>query len=178
MAHELVEQGRPELHIRQVAVAQRREHLLQAEQIEVIDQESREKHDGPAEPEHAHQGDAAGVAGDVPDRRSDRPPLPVEQQEQEARHEYVGAALGLFGNDPRPPALESGPRHHAVLDCKYAEEERVNDERLDEGPAAARVDRFRHDQIADEADGVKERHEKYRVACDAVQKDERASEHG
>ena len=88
-----------------------------------------------------------------------RPPLPVEQQQRQAREQHIGRALDRLRHEPRPPALERRPRHDAVLDGKQPEKQGVDDQRRTERPGFAAVDGLGHRQIADEGDGVEERAE-------------------
>jgi hypothetical protein len=61
-----------------------------------------------------------------------------------------------------------------VLDGEQAEQHHVDREALDQRPTAADVDRLRHHEVADEADGIKDGEEENAVGADAVKDREHA----
>ena len=128
MADPLVEEGRPEFRRRQGAAAQPGIDLAQAEQLEVVDEEGAEQHQAPADPEHGLDREDRGRVRHRPDRRQDRPPLPEQQHEREAREQHIGRALDGMRHEARPPALEGRAGHDAVLDGEDAEQQRVDDQ--------------------------------------------------
>ena len=113
------------------------------------------KHDQPAEPIDADQQPGRNSV-DLPDGYRDRPPLPEQQQQDQAGEQHVGAALAGHRKDFGPPSFEGWARHNAVLDCKYAEQQQVDDDGLAQIRRAADVDRLWHEIIADETDARRE----------------------
>ena len=73
--------------------------------------------------------------------------------------------------------LEGRPRHDAVLHGEEAEEQRIDDQRLQERRGGARVDRFQHDDVTDESNGIEERPEEHRIGGATV-KDGCVAGHG
>jgi hypothetical protein len=135
------------------------------------------EHEAPADPEQG--GDDAGRdrVVDRPDRLGDRPPLPEQQDQRGAREQHVGAALDRLRHEARPGALEAGPCHHAVLHSEEAEQQQVHDQRRRQRRRRARIDRFRHGEIADEADRIEERRQEDEISDDAIDDGDDAS-HG
>ena len=116
-----------------------RDHLAQAEEVEVIDDERGEEHeteaareDGPA------QCDRARRPG-VPHDRGKRLPRRVDDRERDARQEDVRAALDRFGNDSRPHPLERRPCHRAVLDGEQNEQEHIRRDGIEQRLGSRRV---------------------------------------
>ena len=72
----------------------------------------------------------------------------------------VGRPLDRLRHKPRPPALERGPRHDAVLNGKQPEQQCVDDQCRNKRPGYAAVDGFGYRQIANEGDRVQDRAKK------------------
>ena len=111
MTDPAIEEGGLELDRRVRLAGKGEEDLPQSEQVEVIDQKRREKHDGPSGPEDREQEPPANRIGHFPHDVRDGPPLPEEEAEEEATHEDIGAPLDCGRDDSRPPSLEplAGP---------------------------------------------------------------------
>src|SRR5882757_10499334 len=71
-------------------------------------------------------------------------------------------------HEPRPPALEALPRHHAVLYSEQPEQHGIDEYALDQRPRGARIDRLRNDQITDETDRIQYGYEKHGVGADSI----------
>jgi hypothetical protein len=138
-----------ESHVAQVQV-----HLAQAEEIEVFDHESRQQHEYPAEREQRPQNRARQLVLDLPDDVRHRTPLPEQQYQRETREQHVGAALDGTRHELRPPLLEAGARHHAVLHREHAEQQRIDEQGFAKRPRRARIDGFRNEEVAYESDRV------------------------
>ena len=117
----------------------------------MIDHVSGSKGDRPAQSARTDQQPGRHPV-DPPDEHRDRPPLPEQQQEDQAGEQHVGAALAGHRKALSPPLFEDWARHDAVLDCKYAEQQQVDDDGLAHIRRAADVDRLWHEIIADETD--------------------------
>jgi hypothetical protein len=72
-------------------------HLPEPEQVEVIDEERRDEHEEPAGAEEPEERGAPDWVLHLPHDAADRPPLPEEEKERDARGEHVDAALGGLG---------------------------------------------------------------------------------
>ncbi len=170
MTHDLVEHGRLEPWRLHVAADEVIGDLMQPEQLEMVDQEGRGQHQKPADKRQAHNGVCRRRIGDVPDHCRDRPPLPEQQDECEAREQHVGAALDRLRNVLRPPLLEPWPRHRAVLHGKQRHQQEIDDERFRQRHGRTGVDGLRHDQTFDEADGIEKREKEHDIGCEPVEK--------
>ena len=115
MADQLVDGTLHELRMRVLAAAQIQKNLPQPEQIEVIDQQAAVEHEQPAGQRKSRQQRTGPCQLDVPDRGGDRSPLPEQQRQHQTGDEHEGTALDRLGDDSRPPLLETGPGHDAVL---------------------------------------------------------------
>ncbi len=115
--------------------------------------------------------------GDVPDHAAQRLPVREQQDQGEAGEQDIGAALRGRRHDAGPPALERRAGHQAVLDGEQAEQRQVDEQRRQERHLARRIHRFRHPEVADEADGVEERGEEDGVAEHAVEEDRQTLDH-
>jgi hypothetical protein len=102
----------------------------------------------------------------------DRPPQREQRDEREVGREHVRGALHRGGHPLQQPALEAAAGHAGVLDGEEAEQEAVDEQGLREGRLRPAVHRARHDEVADEADGVHEHRAEERVAEGAVQEDQ------
>ena len=161
MTQPLVEQWGAKHRRGKLAPGQPREHLLESEQFEVVDQEGARERRPPAGPVHRLQRER-GAALDLPHGAGDRPPLRKQQDQHAACQQHAGAALDGFGHETCPPALERRPCHHAVLDREAAEQQQVDDERLGQrafggNGRQADVDRLGRRQVADKRDGAEAR---------------------
>src|SRR2546428_2314831 len=164
MADVPIEGGSPEPK-RPVRLAlQIHEHLPQAEEIEMVDEEGADQHDAKAHQGESLQRDADLRRLDVPHDSTDGLPVPEEQDQRQAGEEHVRAALDGWRNDLRPHLLEALPRHHAVLDGEHREQDGIDDERLAQRSGGRRIDGPWHEQVIDESDRVEERAEENQVA--------------
>src|SRR5207237_1115170 len=82
--------------------------------------------------------------------------------------------LDGWRNDLGPHLLEALPRHHAVLDGEYAEQEGIDEKRLAQRSSGRGIDGPGHEQAVDESDRVEERAEEDQVADDAIEESENA----
>ena len=142
--------------------------LAQAEQVEVIDCESAYQHQRPAEPVRRIERDAQRLVLHGPDDAAHRLPQREQENQREARKQDVGAALGRFGDDARPGALEPGPRHDAVLHGEYDQQQGVHEQGRTERCGGHRINGFWYDQVADEANCIQKRGEKHGITNDAI----------
>src|SRR3989475_9023723 len=164
MADVPIEGGSPEPK-RPVRLAlQIHEHLPQAEEIEMVDEEGADQHDAKAHQGESLQRDADLRRLEVPHDSTDGLPVPEEQDQRQAGEEHVRAALDGWRNDLRPHLLEALPRHHAVLDGEHREQDGIDDERLAQRSGGRRIDGPWHEQVIDESDRVEERAEENQVA--------------
>jgi hypothetical protein len=131
-------------------------HLSEPEEVEVVDEEGGDEDSEPPGGEQRVQRGLSHWVVDPPHEAPDWLPLPEEEQQGEARGEYVRAALGSLGHDARPPALEGRARHHAVLQGEDGKEQHVDDDADAEWTLGWGVDRARHPKAADEPDCIKE----------------------
>ena len=86
---DLVHRALGERWMRVFATLKMQPDLSQAEEIEVIDDERGDQDQRPAEERDAEQQSAQPWGFDVPDDRRHRPPLPVQQQQDEAREHML-----------------------------------------------------------------------------------------
>jgi hypothetical protein len=64
--------------------------------------------------------------------------------------------------------FESRPGHHAVLDGKQSQQQRVDDQRRTKRTKLADVDRLRHRKVGDESDGVEDRAQEHQITENTV----------
>src|SRR5579872_6577811 len=102
MPHHPVQPRRLEVGTVKIAAPGVRPDLPQSEQLEVIDEESRDQQQGPADPESAGKYRPECRPAHVPDGCGDWTPLPEEQRQNGAGGEYERAALDVPGHEPRP----------------------------------------------------------------------------
>src|SRR5215469_9111100 len=86
-------------------------NLLQAEQIEVADREGTRQYYNPPNPKQRGQKSSARSVIHRPHEARNGTPLTIEQDENDARREDVGATLQSLRHESRPPSLESRPCH-------------------------------------------------------------------
>lgn len=163
-----IQPRRLELHRRDRASGKIADHLRQAEQFEMADQERAVENDQPAQRHAAHGEIGEQRIFDVPDNGRDRAPLPKQQHQHEARHQHICAALDRGRREPREQPLEALPRHPAVLNGEQREQREIDADRAERRGLGAGVDRLRHHQARDEADGIEKGAEKNQVGHDAV----------
>jgi protein-S-isoprenylcysteine O-methyltransferase Ste14 len=89
-------------------------------------------------------------------RRRDRPPQRHQHDQDETRHGDIDAAFERQRHHPSPGRLEAAPRHHAVLHAEQHDQRNIDCQRDVLRGRRARIDRARHDEIADETDEIKE----------------------
>jgi hypothetical protein len=130
------------------------DHLRQAEQLEVVDQERAEEHQDPAEQTNASERHGERRLADIPDDRRHWAPQPEQADEDEARQQHVGAALDGGWHELRPPALEGLPGHDAVLQGEHGQQHEIDDECFDRRSRQAVIDVLGHGEAGREADGV------------------------
>jgi len=171
VAHIPVRRRHAEAHRRVRLPDERQPHLSKTEQVEVVDQERDDEHRRPAGDELAPEHGADEWILDRPDRDSDGPPLPEQQEQREARKEYERRALDRPGNNLRPPLLEPSARHHAVLHGEDRQQQCVDGQRRCQRAGRVTVQTSRHGEATDEGDGVEERREEHDVGNDAVRKE-------
>src|SRR5205085_3624304 len=121
---------RPESEVRVLAPALIQVDLPESEEVEVVNEKRAEEHKRPADEEERPEDVAPRRVFNAPHRVRQRSPLPEEQYERKAREQNVRAALDRLRDKTRPPALEPRSRHHAVLHGEQAEQQRVNQQRL------------------------------------------------
>lgn len=168
VAHKLVEKRRPESWLRIFLSAPVEIDLPQAEEIGMIDESRADQHRRPAQQEERPQEITPDGIPHVPHDLRHRSPLPEEQNQCQTRQQDVSASLNRLRNNSRPPTLESGTRHHAVLNGEEAEQQGVNQKRLTERLVRAGVYSFRHAEVSDEPDGVEKRDEENQIADQPV----------
>src|SRR5690349_20066694 len=78
--------------------AQVEPHLPEPEEVEVVDEERGYEDDEPAGCEESVEYRLCEWVLDLPHDAADRPPLPEEEQESQARGENVRAPLGGLGD--------------------------------------------------------------------------------
>jgi hypothetical protein len=126
---DLVRAGRPELEVRVRLAAELEPDLAEAEEVEVIDEERAGEHRRPADREDPCTRRPGRPALDLPHDAADRPPLPEEQQERDARREHVRAALGRVGTKRVSHRLKAGRAITLCWTAKSAEQPEVDRER-------------------------------------------------
>ncbi len=115
MTHVAIEQRRAELELRVRLAEQLQPDLPQAEEVEVIDQEGREKHQRPSERKQHAQDDSSDWVFNGPDDTAQRLPLPEQKDKSDTRKQNVSGTLEWLRHHARPPLLEPRARHHAML---------------------------------------------------------------
>src|SRR5215470_3907774 len=146
--------------------------LLQAEKLEVVHQERAEKQNSPADPGQQAQRHVGKTAAHVPDQLRKGPPLPQQQRQGSACENDIGAAFDVPRNHLRPAALETLPRHDAVLDGKNAEQSQVDDDGLRRRRYEAVIDRPRNKNAAHETDRVGKRPQEEQIGKHTIKKNQ------
>src|SRR5215471_10907013 len=77
----------------------------------------------------------------------------------------IGATFDRLRHIPRPPLLESPPRHDAVLHCKQRHQRKIDCYRCAQRIDHTAVDRLRNDKAADKPDRVEKRDQEYKISC-------------
>jgi hypothetical protein len=167
VAHEAIEQRRAERHARRRA-AQRAPRAVQPEQLGVADGERRDDDERAAGPEERAQQEHGGRRAHAPQHAGHRLPEQHEREQRERRQQHVGAALDHLRHEPRPPALEAGARHHAVLRAEARHEQQVEQERGPDGAHLARVHAAPAGDAREERDEADDRDEEDEVADERV----------
>src|SRR6266700_7121207 len=101
VTHEPVQQRRLEWVQASRGSAERVKYLTQSEQLEMVDHVRRRQRRQPADPaDRGQQGRRPTLH--LPDRRDDRPPLPEDEDQEEARDQHIGTTLAGRRDDVRP----------------------------------------------------------------------------
>src|SRR3954452_6896866 len=167
MPHIFVEERLAELRRLDLMSTQVEPGLLQSEKLEMVDQESAQKHREPADPERGPDEVAYRRVRDwidAPDDCADRTPQNEQDHQRDACSEHVHAAFDRRRDDLHPPALEALTRHHAVLKPEQGDQADVDQSGGDWSASRTVVDgQFGEGEIADEHYEVKEGREEDRV---------------
>ncbi len=137
----------------------------------MIDQERRIEQQCPPKGVESDERRARRPAAHIPDRSSERFPVEEQSDHRQRAHQHVRAALGGLGDDPRPPALERGARHAAVLQAERQQQPHIDGQRLHEGAARDTVEHRRGQETADEAEAIYEDDQGHGIAEDPVDED-------
>jgi hypothetical protein len=167
VADPVVEDGLFEVDLRVLDVVVGEPDLTQAEQVKVIDQERRVEDEAPPNGRDGPDGNPRDIVIDLPDDLGQRPPLPVHEQQDQAREQDKDAPLDRRRHDRRPPAFERNPRHDRVLNRKDCEQANVDCGRVQSVDHRPIVDRLRHPAVRNETDLVEEGDEEEQVHEDA-----------
>jgi hypothetical protein len=95
--------------------------------------------------------------------------LPNEKTEREAADDDIGPSLDRRRNELCPPPLARWPGRSGVRNSEDEQEQGTDEDRGPDQALRPRIDRFRDEQIPDEADRVEERGENGEVARDTVE---------
>lgn len=180
MTDYLVEPGRLKFRRLEFFALEVSVHLPHPKQLEVVDEERRNENESPPYCVESPDGVDTGRALDTPDLEFDRSPLPEQDDEQNVGDEHVRAALGCFGDDVRPPVLESLSGHRAVLDGKHTQQCDVDSDCCPERriPGGG-IDPLRNEaqecEISHERDGVQQDPEKHHVGNQSIPEDKYAA---
>ena len=71
-------------------------------------------------------------------------------------------------HQPCPREFEPGPRHNTVLQRKKSEQSAIDGQRCKDGARRTRINGFRHAEISQKTNRLKQRGEKHAVANDSV----------
>ena len=174
MSNRPVEKRRRERVVGKLPAAEPGEHLTQAEQIEMIYQQSAQQHNRPPDQTGDCQQNPPGLGCDSPNVVGDRVPGREESDQTDAGRQDVRRPLRAGGHDAGQPAFEACPGHDAVLDREQREQRCVDHHRRDGESAvaeAAAIDGLAHDMhaadhevgLGDEQDQVQKSEQKYRI---------------
>src|ERR1700742_1694978 len=130
------------------------DHLSQAEQLEMADQESTVKHDEPAEKASGNRDRDKRRRLDLPNDRRDWLPLPEQQQKRQARQQHIGAAFERSRGDVRKQLLEALSRHAAVLDGEERHQRKVDNQGMQRRVRRTTIDCLQYQELRHEADSV------------------------
>src|SRR5580704_19173815 len=169
MADVAIEPRRAEVRLWQLPTTEPRDDLEHSEKLEVADEEGADEHQSPADPRDGLKDVRRPRLPHGPDGARDRLPLPAEQGQRKAREEHVRTPLDRPRHHARPPALERGPRHDAVLYGEEPEKSPVHQQRGGrQSTGVLCVDRLGYHDVLHESDRVEERPEKQHVDDDSV----------
>src|SRR5262249_61760258 len=101
--------------------------------------------------------------GGVPNDVLNWLPLPVKKIEKQTGGEHKRAALNGWGHNLRQSVLESLASHYAVLDGKQAQQNTVDDQRLQRRPAPTGIARLWNTAAGNKSARLEERNEESEV---------------
>ena len=122
-----------------------------------------------------HRIDCPTGRFDGPDDLRQRLPLPVENDQDQARCQHERAALYALGQERGQALLESRPGHDRVLYSEQRDQPQVDEHRGPRRHGDAVVDALGDHEVRDERDQVQERQEEDGVTGHAVCKADDAS---
>lgn len=134
----------------------------------MVDQKTGVEHNAPAQEGNGSKYGAGGRVVDLPEDLRHRTPLPVEQEQDETGDENERTAFDGLGDEARPPSLEAGAGHDAVLDGKKAKQREIDGERGGEGTRSSGVDGFGDKEVFDESERVQERDQEGQIRHYAI----------
>src|SRR5262249_45557360 len=111
--------------------------------------------------------------GRVPNDVFNRLPLPVKKIEKQTGGENERAPLNRGRHNLRQSVFESLSSHYAVLDGKQAQQNTVDDQRLQRRPGHTGIDRFWNTDVGYKSDRVEERDEEDQIRDHAVGESQR-----
>src|SRR5436190_1878291 len=162
-----IEQGLPQLGVGRLPPTYVEPRLLKAEQFKMVDEEGAQQHDSPTGPEGQPDKVGGERIGDAPHHLRNGSPAEEKNHQRDACSEDVHAALGGPRDELGPPALETPPRHHAVLESEQGDPGQIDDGRDRDGILRPDIDRSAGKwKVADEDDQVEEGREEDRVGND------------